>query len=314
MFYLSGMEKLKKGTQEWKDAIAKGRRKDTCDENYFENIDTESKAYHLGLMYADGHNNRKKCQIVVNLQEIDKDVLEKFKESIKYTGNLSIWKKPAPRGNQIALAIVSKKLSEDLEKQGCAQQKTHHLKYPYHISKELQKHFVRGFFDGDGSISKSKKYAVNFSMIGTSDMCIGIAQYLSDKLGKEIRVTNWKEGKYSTNNIRYVRLSGKKDIKKIMDDWYEEAAIYMDRKYQKYYQLFYIEKLADYEKYTSNSHAGKNGGNSKPVIQCDMDGNEIKRWKSVNDAQRAGYNGGYICTICKGKGIMHKGYKWKYAV
>ena len=63
-------------------------RKYNFNEHYFDNIDTEHKAYWLGFLYADGNNSNYTISIV--LQERDKYILDKFKEDVRYNGELSI--------------------------------------------------------------------------------------------------------------------------------------------------------------------------------------------------------------------------------
>jgi len=291
---------------------SEANRDNTVDEQYFEKIDTRDKAYFLGLIYADGHNNVKGGQIVLNLHEKDLEILEKYRESIGYTGKIGTWKRQAPRSNLRVVAIRSKKLSTDLEKLGCTQQKTLVLKYPYWMDYGLQMDFIRGFFDGDGSISRTGKYSVSVSFIAIKDMAEGIAWYLGKFIRKKVTVSKWTKGKYTIDDLRHVRITSKKDMKTIMDEWYKDTNTYIKRKHDIYKQVFYVEKLAEYELYTSNKYTGKNGGNSKPIIQYDMLDNKIAEWKSINEAKRAGYNDSYICVICKGKGKTHKGYKWSY--
>ena len=56
------------------------RKFKTINENYFDEINSEEKAYFLGLLYADGcnHNLDKKKKISISLQEEDKFILEQF--------------------------------------------------------------------------------------------------------------------------------------------------------------------------------------------------------------------------------------------
>lgn len=60
-----------------------GRRKYTLDEHYFDIIDTQDKAYYLGLLFSDGCNNICRYAVRIGLQERDKEILEKFSYDIK---------------------------------------------------------------------------------------------------------------------------------------------------------------------------------------------------------------------------------------
>ncbi|MEK6878698.1 MAG: hypothetical protein AABY22_03775, partial [Nanoarchaeota archaeon] len=64
------------------------RRKHFFDFDFFNIINTEEKAYFLGLLYSDGFITKNGNQVVISLQENDVDILEKFKKSIKFTGDL----------------------------------------------------------------------------------------------------------------------------------------------------------------------------------------------------------------------------------
>lgn len=53
----------------------------------------------------------------------------------------------------------------------------------------------------------------------------------------------------------------------------------------------------------------------KPVLQCDLNGNLIKKWDSATEVEKEyGYDQSHICACCKGKQITSYGYKWKYAL
>jgi hypothetical protein len=52
---------------------------------------------------------------------------------------------------------------------------------------------------------------------------------------------------------------------------------------------------------------------SKPVDQYDLQGNLIKQWPSIAEAQRNGFTVANICKVCKGERPTHKGFIWKYS-
>ena len=124
-----------------------------CNENYFDVINTEEKAYWLGFMYADGFiQNKRKHQnykVGLSLSECDKSHLEKLKKCLDsnieiktYIPKTEFNSKPYCR-----LLITSNILAEGLIKHGCLTNKTEILTFPTNISEELLKHFIRGYID-----------------------------------------------------------------------------------------------------------------------------------------------------------------------
>ena len=57
---------------------------------------------------------------------------------------------------------------------------------------------------------------------------------------------------------------------------------------------------------------GKDNHNAKPVYQYDLEGNFIKKWDCIHDAQRCGFNHGNIISCCKGRLKHYKKYIWRY--
>ena len=58
------------------------KRKYPIVEDFFDVIDTEEKAYILGLLYADGYNNTDRNSVSLGLKETDREVLDKITEEI----------------------------------------------------------------------------------------------------------------------------------------------------------------------------------------------------------------------------------------
>ena len=61
-------------------------RKYNVNDNYFDVIDNQNKAYILGFLYADGCNY-KNGYFKIDLQEEDKNMLEVFKKELNFEGN-----------------------------------------------------------------------------------------------------------------------------------------------------------------------------------------------------------------------------------
>lgn len=139
-----------------------GSRKYTADDTYFDTINNATKAYFLGLMYADGCNYHKTSTIQIQLQRRDCAVLEALNKDIKNQRPIVYFTRKTKKGETHEygmLRINSKPLSERLVALGCFHRKSETLAAPPvgSIPAEFKKSFILGFFDGDGSIAYYKK-------------------------------------------------------------------------------------------------------------------------------------------------------------
>ena len=218
----------------------------SVNESYLDKIDTPDKAYILGLFYSDGYNNEKRGRIVINLEEGDSYILESIKNKFNYTGNLLYDKKDGIRKPQYRLSINNKKLSEALVLWGCPQKKTEILMFPDFLENWLIPHFIRGYFDGDGSISRIFKFDFKWnslyryyqiSFIGTENIVLGIANYFKNTLNLKFNITSACRIKNKIGNplIKELRISGKRNLINIMEHIYmNKRDLYLRRKYGKY--------------------------------------------------------------------------------
>ena len=148
------------------------------DEEFFKEINTEEKAYILGWWYSDG-NVRLDGKIRVALAEDDKNILEWIKEQLKYTGPL-YYKKPKNEKSkaQFELCINRQSLAKDLIKWGCIPSKSLILTFPDFLREDLVRHFVRGVFDGDGSINLTRKTCPTIFITGSYNFIYRLADIL----------------------------------------------------------------------------------------------------------------------------------------
>ena len=193
------------------------------DEDFFEYIDTEAKAYFLGLMYSDGSVSNNKFYLKLK----DEDVIIKFKEALKCDYPI---RKTCYNGyNAYTLEVSSKKSCNHLIKWGCVPNKTKIIQVP-NINKDLYRHFIRGFFDGDGCLQlQDKIYHCRFDLTSASKMfleqvrpIISLHSLSNGYLGKET--------KYDVFHLNY---SGHQ-VEMILDWLYKDSKFYLKRKYDKY--------------------------------------------------------------------------------
>jgi len=121
------------------------RRKYDLHEDFFDVIDSQEKAYILGLLYADGSNNIKKSSIEITLTEKDKEILDRIAKII-YINDYSLYyrvlnniiingKFTKKRKNAYRLIINNKHMSDTLNNLGMIANKTKKLKFPEAIQK-----------------------------------------------------------------------------------------------------------------------------------------------------------------------------------
>ncbi len=205
--------------------------------DYFNIINTEEKAYILGLLYADGtvSNNKNATDntIVLRLQSTDISILEKINKSLESNRPIYIYKNNGYSNNDYAmLTIKSRKIRDELIKKGCTPNKTHNLMYPdiNVVPDNLQHHFIRGFLDGDGSIhyDKTNDRNMRVSFCGTKYFLIGLQKILISKCDiTETKIMD--KGK-----IYVLEKGGRLQLENILNYIYKDAIIYMERKYEKY--------------------------------------------------------------------------------
>ena len=156
------------------------------DLGFFENIDNQDKAYFLGLMFSDGSVNSNCNQCYLKLK--DEDVIIKFKEALKC--DYPIIYKEFP-WKSYTLEISSKKICNDLVNLGCVPNKTKVLRFP-NLKKGLIRHFIRGYFDGDGwLLLHDKIYHCRFDIVSASKLFfMKIVSNIDDNLSTTLRLSS----------------------------------------------------------------------------------------------------------------------------
>lgn len=126
---------------------------------YFDNIDTEDKAYFYGLLAADGSVCRKKRRgnlvFTLELQTRDIETIKNFCNAIEYPVSKIGTYKRADRKPTSKITIYNDYFCNRLESLGIVSGKAFSFQLP-DLSPSLMRHFLRGFFDGDGHVTAQK--------------------------------------------------------------------------------------------------------------------------------------------------------------
>ena len=206
-------------------------------ESYFDHIDTPSKAYWLGFLYADAYNHGGTNTVSLSLQTQDKRHLHKLSLALELPTNKIIYTKTKEGYEYNTLKMYSKHLCETLSKNGCPQAKSFILKYPEWLASELNNHFIRGLFDGGGCLTFRKKQKEwKWSLASTKEMCDYINSLISENLGIHTTISYISK---TNNNTYEMQTGGNEKIHKLMKWIYEDSIsnIRLDRKFLKYEEL-----------------------------------------------------------------------------
>lgn len=197
-------------------------RKYAINQNFFDLIDSEEKAYFLGFLYADGCNHFNNTKISLFLKEEDKEILIKLNNLIQPTKPLT-YRTQKIGTNQFGMQISNKIISDRLNELGCIPRKTFTLDFPTdaQVPEKLLIHFIRGYFDGDGWLGKK-----DISITGSALFCNKLSNFLLEKFN----IITKKKIKNKVIELCFSR----SDVKFFLDLLYKNSTIYLDRKYQRY--------------------------------------------------------------------------------
>jgi len=234
----------------------------TCNSDFFKIIDNEYNAYWLGFLMADGcvleYRNRKTNKLKamglqLSLSTVDRLHIENFINDI---GSNTIIK-----DNKIMckdtecysskVTICNTEMCRDLINLNCTPRKSLTLKYPIDlVPKEFEHDFIRGYFDGDGSISYSenmqyykerqKEYLTkNFyvNILGTENF-LNYLIYILNNNGIKSTLKHYK------SNAFEIRITSVENLNKFYNYIYKDVNRYLDRKYLKFIDAFTHYDLA----------------------------------------------------------------------
>lgn len=214
--------------------------------NYFDYIDTEEKAYWLGFIYADGNISKSEYirkdgsikkgnyRFEVSLKSEDITHLEKLAKALNVNKPILISKTNNTRHNRCRLYFSNKHLWEVLNNYGCTPNKSLTLKFPddnIFANKDLIRHFIRGYIDGDGSLRYLDKEhkQMGISILGTEHFLVNLQRHLP--LEKANKVYS-REG-LNIYMLDYNRSRGYYVARYL----YENCNIYLDRKFERYQEF-----------------------------------------------------------------------------
>ena len=133
-------------------------------------------------------------------------------------------------------------MKSDLLKLGISSNKTMSVNYPS-IPENLQSHFMRGVFDGDGCVSIHHDKRDN-SDRGQVNICSGSFEFIKEYVDNMVRYCGVKK-----NNIRQpkgtyyvIDWGGLSDVESFYEFLYKDANIFLKRKKETYDKVMSINQ------------------------------------------------------------------------
>lgn len=202
--------------------------KHEVDVHFFDDINTEEKAYILGLIATDGHVSAEGT-IMFSFQNEDSEILSSINKAMKSSH-------PVNKNEQYSfLNIGCRHLKERLYQMGLNNNKSEWFdfyKVLSHVKGDYVRHFLRGMFDGDGSIQiynypYFKKHSYHFGFTGIWDS----VKYFHEYFDLETKIVDEGNGIFTCVSSNH---------KKILDAGhylYDNATIYFTRKKDTFDQM-----------------------------------------------------------------------------
>lgn len=212
----------------------------TCNDSYFDRIDTEEKAYWLGFIAADGGVVGNAVR--VKLAARDRGHLYRLRAALGASNPVldTVTRVQDQTFAQSYLTINSEHLASGLASQGVVPNKSAVLEWPGHLPFDLRRHYLRGYVDGDGGFyvypPKKKSHHLPvflFTFICSSPFADGARRYLANAVGASRSGLATHGGGMVT-----VRYAGRPQVRTIYRLLHDQSAVYLSRKREKVAHLF----------------------------------------------------------------------------
>lgn len=212
---------------------------------FFSDIDSEIKAYLLGFYLGDGcvtNRGKRGCEFKVSVSEIDMEIMNYLttficKKQLSYPPKqiLEQNNKTYYCKQKIVFGINSKQIVEDLTNFGYGPRKTYLKKSLPKIDESLIRHFIRGYFDADGtcvanlSIDRGNQWGLSAKR---TFRIVSYDKNILDEIQILFKNNNIVTNIYPSNtrNVHNIATGNLENINKLYNYLYDNANFYLIRK------------------------------------------------------------------------------------
>ena len=230
-------------------------RKKAVDSTYFNKIDSEEKAYFLGYILCDGCvSKNQRGYLRFNFASKDREIVERLRYCIKSEHTIS----SAPQGSYpfYQIFIADKVFCESLISLGVVIRKTWNQHTCYIPEGHLLAPFIRGLFDGDGTVGTWKVVGAKGTYLRPR-VCFNnlnlhlhrvIKDFCESLAGCTTTISRWREQTWRTRVV-----GGRQGTQSFLKAVYVNSNVHLSRKYQTAMELleYYTEEERQFQ------HTGK---------------------------------------------------------
>lgn len=222
-------------------------------ENYFTNNINENQAYLLGLIVSDGSISYKYGRFQYVCKSDDIELVNFIRNELNSGHPIKFFREKYHGDRYIRYYFANKKLINSLIDKFDIPKENHscnNLKIPNNIPHNMINHFLRGVFDGDGSIWRPKNDSWCFAYTGGENFLLEIGEILK----KECNIHYRLSFRYSKENKKSCSIStkGTLQLKRIYDFLYKDATIYLKRKHDLFKQSNEMAKIQIQKTFKTN--------------------------------------------------------------
>lgn len=260
--------------------------------NFFSEFKIELQAYLYGILASDGCIVRNQSAIQLKINPTDSELFEYFKIISpdvyihEYKGTTSIaevrGRKVSNKGS-ISMTICSKLMHQQLIEHGLVPRKTYEqLSIPEKMPEDLIRHFIRGYFDGDGCLTwhvsppNIKNREINWRVKAafqidakTNNLLLEFQKYFANH---DIKV-----------NLNYIKRddmyrlcsSSRKELTKIFHLLYDNSNFHLSRKFNKFnhYVNTEVTQLITEHRNAQEMSVNESNNSPKSVEHLEVDEN-----------------------------------------
>ena len=210
------------------------KRAKSINHNYFDKLNNEN-SYYLGFLGADGTVRKDRNEIKIGLSSVDLKFLENFQEKLQSDRAIHIYQ--TNNGFEVAeLLFTSAQIKETIKQYGIIPNKSYIGLNLDLIPKKFHLPFIKGFYDGDGSViyNKNTKQVKLTFCSGTKPILKQINEFFDNK-GKIYTDCRGKNPVYNLEFSTSASLS-------ILEQFYSIDTPCLNRKYEKYKNILELRK------------------------------------------------------------------------